>query len=346
MRRIFIILVLVAAICSNSYAFNIRYSAGTAGTGSGDVIGPASSTDNAVVRYDGTTGKIIQDTSFMTIDDGGKVVLTSTLNAATGNEAAYTLNYTTNKATSGNDTGLLINQTDTLSPGTSLLIDAQVGGSSKFSVTNGGTVTGVTIAAGSSYLDNAGFHTFNYKPFSRLMGLNVTGADITDVDSVAIDILYGTAFKQTSGHNRAVGIYPTYNQTSGTSANTDLIINRVETAIGSGAQLLADFQVGSSSYFAFSNKGAFIVPITIVTPGTTGNTTINNLAGRVNIAAAGTSVTVTNSLVTANSIIVATAATNDATGVVKNVVAAAGSFVINVVGVTAETAFNWIVISQ
>lgn len=42
------------------------------GGGSGDVTGAASSTDNAVVRFDGTTGKVIQN-SVVTIDDSGNV---------------------------------------------------------------------------------------------------------------------------------------------------------------------------------------------------------------------------------------------------------------------------------
>lgn len=44
--------------------------------GSGDVEGPASATDNAVSRYDGTTGKIIQN-SEVTIGDTGNVSLGS-----------------------------------------------------------------------------------------------------------------------------------------------------------------------------------------------------------------------------------------------------------------------------
>ena len=60
------------------------------------------------------------------------------LDHATNNEIALAINYTTNKA-AGNDTGLVINQVDTLSPGTSFLIDAQVGGTSKFTVDNIGT---------------------------------------------------------------------------------------------------------------------------------------------------------------------------------------------------------------
>mgnify|MGYP001326008019 CR=1 FL=1 len=68
-------------------------------------------------------------------------ILNSTLDVATGNEVALSLNYTVNKATSGNDTGLKINQTDTSSPGTSLLLDLQVAGATKFSVDNAGLIT-------------------------------------------------------------------------------------------------------------------------------------------------------------------------------------------------------------
>lgn len=45
-----------------------------AGSGSGDVTGPASSTDNAIARFDGTTGKVIQN-SGSTVDDSGNLTL-------------------------------------------------------------------------------------------------------------------------------------------------------------------------------------------------------------------------------------------------------------------------------
>lgn len=80
--------------------------------------------------------------------------------------------------------------------------------------------------------------------------------------------------------------------------------------------------------------------------GTTGNQTISKATGRVNFAAAATAITVTNTLVTANSNIMATAQTNDTTCSVKNVVPAAGSFVINMTAAcTAETAVAFFVIS-
>lgn len=42
------------------------------GSGSGDVVGPSSATDNAVARFDGATGKLIQN-GLVTIDDNGNV---------------------------------------------------------------------------------------------------------------------------------------------------------------------------------------------------------------------------------------------------------------------------------
>lgn len=48
--------------------------AAAGGGGLGDVVGPASATDNALVRYDTTTGKLIQD-SAVVIDDAGAVTV-------------------------------------------------------------------------------------------------------------------------------------------------------------------------------------------------------------------------------------------------------------------------------
>lgn len=52
----------------------ITFTAGTlsAAGGSGDVVGPASATDNAITRFDLTTGKLIQN-SLATVDDSGVI---------------------------------------------------------------------------------------------------------------------------------------------------------------------------------------------------------------------------------------------------------------------------------
>lgn len=80
--------------------------------------------------------------------------------------------------------------------------------------------------------------------------------------------------------------------------------------------------------------------------GATGAQTINKPTGSVNFAATNTTLVVTNSLVTVESIILATIGTNDAT--MKSVVAlaAAGSFTLTAnAAATAETRVNFLVLS-
>jgi hypothetical protein len=61
-----------AATWTRELSTTTWYGAGAFGTGGGgDVVGPASATDNAIARYDGTTGKLIQDSSLVTIGDTG-----------------------------------------------------------------------------------------------------------------------------------------------------------------------------------------------------------------------------------------------------------------------------------
>lgn len=93
-------------------------------------------------------------------------------------------------------------------------------------------------------------------------------------------------------------------------------------------------------------NGSKLNLVTVITPsGTTGDQTINYPAGRVNIAAGGASITVTNNLVSGDSIVLAVAATNDPTGYVMNVEVFDGGFTINTPGCTNETAFNFLVVS-
>lgn len=69
-------------------------------------------------------------------------------------------------------------------------------------------------------------------------------------------------------------------------------------------------------------------------------------AGTVNFAAGATTLVVTNTLVTVNSIVVATVAANDATMKSVQAVAAAGSFTLYAnAAATAETRVNFLVIN-
>lgn len=63
---------------------------GPVGPGTGDVVGPASSTDNAIVRWDGNTGKLIQN-SVNLIDDSGNTSINQ-LPSTAGSPVALQVN--------------------------------------------------------------------------------------------------------------------------------------------------------------------------------------------------------------------------------------------------------------
>lgn len=79
---------------------------------------------------------------------------------------------------------------------------------------------------------------------------------------------------------------------------------------------------------------------------TIGAVTINKAVGRCNVASGASSVTVTNSLVTAASHVFCVVSQNDATATVKNVVPASGSFTITITAAaTADTSVDFLVIN-
>lgn len=55
---------------------------GSGGVGTGDVVGPASSTDNALARFDGTSGKVVQN-SVVILSDTGAFTGVTTVNSHT-----------------------------------------------------------------------------------------------------------------------------------------------------------------------------------------------------------------------------------------------------------------------
>ena len=66
----------------------------SASGGSGDVVGPASATDNAIVRFDTTTGKLVQDSAITIADTSGNMAGVGTVNTHTipGGTGTFALN--------------------------------------------------------------------------------------------------------------------------------------------------------------------------------------------------------------------------------------------------------------
>jgi hypothetical protein len=102
---------------------------------SGDVDGPASSTDNAIVRYDGVTGKLIQN-SGVTLDDSNNISGVVQLNATTLD--ATNLEVTSLKAKDGTAAGSIANSTGIVTLASSVLTTTDI---------NGGTIDNTTIGA-------------------------------------------------------------------------------------------------------------------------------------------------------------------------------------------------------
>ena len=67
-------------------------------SGTGDVVGPASATDNAIVRYDATTGKLVQN-SGITIADAATGAISGTFTASGTNTLTGTTTSGTNTVT-------------------------------------------------------------------------------------------------------------------------------------------------------------------------------------------------------------------------------------------------------
>ena len=146
---------------------------------SGDVQGPASATDNAVARFDSTTGKVIQNSS-VTIDDSGNIATSGNVDGRdvsadgtkldgiesgatadqTGAEikAAYEAEADTNAFTDAEKTKLagietaadVTDATNVAAAGA--IMDSDISGNGLMTRTASGTYTNRTLTAGSSKL--------------------------------------------------------------------------------------------------------------------------------------------------------------------------------------------------
>ena len=135
-----------------------------------------------------------------------------------------------------------------------------------------------------------------------------------------------------SSFQNALRIAPTFTQTS-TAGNRGIWISPFYNTVGSGKQWLIDAGTNTAAdatgthtqQWGVDNTGHEFSPATITAIGTTGNQTINKPNGTINIATAGTSVVLTNNLITTSSMIFCTIQTNDATAKSVQAVPSSGS---------------------
>ena len=123
--------------------------AASGGGGSGDVVGPASSTDNAFARFDSTTGKLLQNSTGATLSDTGGATFTGSVDVAGTSTAGSNI-----KLYEDTDNGtnyVSFKAPDTIAANVTWTLPATDGTSAQVLQTNGsGVLSFATVSGGGS----------------------------------------------------------------------------------------------------------------------------------------------------------------------------------------------------
>jgi hypothetical protein len=216
-------------------------------------------------------------TEFTYNNSTGLITYNPTLDEATGDEIAFNITPTINKATSGNWTGLRINYNEIAAPGTDdRLVDlASGGGSVTWIKSNGDYCTTYSNKIflnanddSSVYLNSNSSGYFyvhvkdNGNPALMIRNEQFTIDSSTEViSSVAANSNFAYfnfgEFTNSSGVKTSfLDIRGTVNQTGTATGYNGILLDVTESSTVGSANTLIDLQVGSSSKFSISNSGA------------------------------------------------------------------------------------------
>ena len=132
--------------------------AATGGGGSGDVVGPASATDNAFTRFDGTTGKLIQNSTGATLSDTGGATFTGSVDVAGTSTAGSNI-----KLYEDTDNGtnyVSFKAPDTIAANVTWTLPSADGTSNQVLTTNGTGTLSWSTASGSSQWTTSGLNIY------------------------------------------------------------------------------------------------------------------------------------------------------------------------------------------
>jgi hypothetical protein len=202
--------------------------------GDGDVDGPASSTDNAVARFDGTTGKLIQNSVVTIADTTGNMAGVGTLGvgAITTSGALTYGGVTLNNAVTGTGNMVLSNSPTLVTPalgtpasgvvtnltGTaSININGTVGATTASTgafttlaasgavTLSGGTANGVSYLNASKVLTTGSALTFDGTRF--LVGKNSTDANNWGIQNYSMASAFASGIQMTYGGVGSAGLW-------------------------------------------------------------------------------------------------------------------------------------------
>jgi hypothetical protein len=214
--------------------------------GAGDVVGPASSTDNAFARFDSTTGKLLQNSAGATLSDAGGATFTDFVyvNGTSANQGYIRLYEQTTNGTNY----VQLQPPTALTANYTLTLPADDGTANQFLQTNGsGVLTWATVTAGTGDVTGPASSTANAIPtFS-----DTTGKALQNNSGVTISsgTITATGF---SGSGASLTSLNGTNISSGTVAAARLPTAGASAAgiVSTGTQTLAGAKTFSSSLTA------------------------------------------------------------------------------------------------
>jgi len=197
----------------------LRQGGGASAGSSGDVVGPASSTDNAIVRFDGTTGKLVQNSVVTIADTTGNMAGVGTLGVGA---------ITTTGALVGAATQSAFNTVST-------------------TLNIGGAATAVNIGAATGTLTVANT-TLAAKAITASTTLGVTGISTLTAGAVIQGLTVGKGNSALTA-NTAVGISALSSAMGGGQGNTALGYETLKVQLeGSANTAVGSYALSSSTY--------------------------------------------------------------------------------------------------
>lgn len=182
--------------------------------------------------------------------------------------------------------------------------------------------------------------------------VRIAGGSAATVGGIGLNAGSGS-YTSASDMQYATALLPTISQ-EGSGGYSGLLISPAEASTGSGLKSLVDIGKNTggtpathTSLLRVDNTGKITITATNTATGSTGAKTINKPAGSVNFAASSQTLVVTNSTVTAASVILLTIEANDSSAKSVYVAAkAAGTFTIKLnAAAAAETKVNFLVLN-